>query len=945
MKKPSNKQAKKASKLAKAENLKKIHVVFICDEGYILPTCVAIKSLEVNNKGNYYNIHIIGHNIKEESIKKIENLSSKYIRIDVINDFCIPINEKEINKERHVTTASLLKFYIPQILKDINKVIYIDSDTLILKDLYELYNTNISDFYGAVVIDNQTITGKETHLKKLNFKFEAYFNSGVMLLNLALMRENNITDKLIDYRLNKYNHFMDQDAFNMVIGEKVKYISLKYNCLNYFFKILDIKTLEKLHNEKLFANIIDNYRNAVILHLGGKEKPWNINMGYLSDLYKGYANKINWNIKYKPYISIIIPIYNSEKYLKQCLDSVINQTLKEIEIICVDDGSTDSSLEILKEYAKKDDRIIILKQKNSGSAAARNYALTKASGKYIGFIDSDDYIDNNYYEELLKSAILNKADISATSQCKLFKNNKIISSKNMGLIKHEITSIIDKGKIITSTGVSWNKIYNKDFLDKNNIRCLELKNAAEDNYFTDTSIICANKITTINNATYYYRLNDISQTQIIKTKKEFSMIDVYKEIDNFIMKLNILYNDKKQWLEIMNERKYLDFNAFIKSMDVNIVNEFRLMFLKSFPLLKNKLMQLIVSLTSYPARINTVNQTIESILNQSMKADKVILWLAPEQFPNKEKDLPKQLLDLCDKGLTIDWYHDIKSYKKLIPTLKKYPDAIIVTADDDLIYNKNWLKLLYDEYIKNPDVLCAHRTHCIKLKNKKIDKYKNWKWLGYTEAPSYSNFITGGGGVLYPPNSLHKDVLKEDVFIKLCPNADDVWFWAMSVLNNIKIKVAEKHIKRLNIIEGTQDCALSKENVINNKNDEQLAKVLKAYPEVMKKLIKEHKKQRKAEEKNKPSLLKSYLLLPFYLLKIQQMKRVLGKSKPSRVFSVNRYGNKKVYRILGFKFAFNNIKKDVIDNQEKIIKMLNDLTIRQKKLEQECKELRAQLKR
>ena len=223
-------------------------------------------------------------------------MSSKYINIRVINDFHIPIIEKNVNKERHVTTAALLKFYIPQILDDINKVIYIDSDVLILHNLNELYNIDLENNYAAAIIDNQTISGKETHLKKLNFKFEAYFNSGVMLLNLALMRKNNITDKLIDYRLNKYNHFMDQDAFNMVIGDNVKYISLKYNCLNCFFRILDIKTLEELHKEKLFSNIEDNYRNAVILHIGGKEKPWNINMGYLSNLYKQYAEKINWNI-------------------------------------------------------------------------------------------------------------------------------------------------------------------------------------------------------------------------------------------------------------------------------------------------------------------------------------------------------------------------------------------------------------------------------------------------------------------------------------------------------------------------------------------------------------------------------------------------------------------------------------------------------------------------
>ena len=91
-----------------------------------------------------------------------------------------------------------------------------------------------------------------------------------------------------------------------------------------------------------------------------------------------------------PKVSVIIPVYNVEKYLKQCLDSVVNQTLKDIEIICVNDGSTDNSLEILEEYAQKDNRIIIISQENQGQSVARNIALEKATGEYVGFVDSDD---------------------------------------------------------------------------------------------------------------------------------------------------------------------------------------------------------------------------------------------------------------------------------------------------------------------------------------------------------------------------------------------------------------------------------------------------------------------------------------------------------------------------------------------------------------------------
>ena len=105
-------------------------------------------------------------------------------------------------------------------------------------------------------------------------------------------------------------------------------------------------------------------------------------------------------IDYEPKVSVIIPVYNVEEYLRECLDSVVNQTLKEIEIICVDDGSTDSSLEILKEYAQKDNRITVIGTLNKNAGHARNIGISIARGKYLGFIDSDDYIEPTMYEEL-----------------------------------------------------------------------------------------------------------------------------------------------------------------------------------------------------------------------------------------------------------------------------------------------------------------------------------------------------------------------------------------------------------------------------------------------------------------------------------------------------------------------------------------------------------------
>ncbi|MBR3654179.1 MAG: glycosyltransferase family 2 protein [Elusimicrobia bacterium] len=249
------------------------------------------------------------------------------------------------------------------------------------------------------------------------------------------------------------------------------------------------------------------------------------------------------------------------------------------------------------------------------------------------------------------------------------------------------------------------------------------------------------------------------------------------------------------------------------------------------------MLNIVVSLTTYPARISTVNQAIETLLNQSVKADKVILWLGLEQFPNKEKDLPENLLALKNNGLTIDWCRDIKPYKKLIPALQKYPDKIIVTADDDVLYPSDWLEKLYKAYKDNPTYIHCHRAHRILFKfgRKKLVPYRKWLRCIKDVKPSFCNFFTGMGGVLYPPNCLHKDILREDLFMKLCPKNDDIWFWAMGVLNNREINIVKDNILDFDYIEDSQQTSLYEFNYYNN--DASINEVLSNYPQLIKSLF------------------------------------------------------------------------------------------------------------
>ena len=240
--------------------------------------------------------------------------------------------------------------------------------------------------------------------------------------------------------------------------------------------------------------------------------------------------------------------------------------------------------------------------------------------------------------------------------------------------------------------------------------------------------------------------------------------------------------------------------------------------------------KIIISLTSFPDRIPTLHRSLASLLNQTLKPDMVILWLAKEQFPDLENNLPEEILNLKEFGLSIRWCNDIKSYKKLVPALKEFPHDIIVTADDDVFYDRTMLEKLYNSYKKFPQNIHCHKTKKIIFKDGKITA-KQKKCYKY---PSFANIPVGVGGVLYPPHSLFKDAVSEELFTKLAPTNDDLWFWASAVLNNTKIMKIEHNIDEPVIIEETYDSP--KLSDINNHGEKlfyvQLENILNYYGEL-----------------------------------------------------------------------------------------------------------------
>ncbi|MBE6504801.1 MAG: glycosyltransferase [Methanobrevibacter millerae] len=599
-------------------------------------------------------------------------------------------------------------------------------------------------------------------------------------------------------------------------------------------------------------------------------------------------------------VSVVIAVYNVENYLKKCLDSVINQTLEDIEIICVDDGSTDNSPNILNDYKNSDNRIQVIRQENQGRSGATNTGLKYVTGDYIFFVDSDDWIELTALEKLYNNAIENDSDLVLYDSIEHFSENQT-NIRDFYLLKDLTNEVFtykdEKQLVLNSYFVPWAKLYKTSFFKKHNLKFHNFL------LFVDISLtvpatLLAERITYLPEVLYHYnRLNQSSmQNTKIKSNRSKVIFELIDFVENFLnennffkeLELNFLkfkISQPKVMFDNLNEDSKDEFYQLLRkcffSIDSSaklisklplefysffihvitfdtyeqykVVNHYKnnineLFFeylnkndldlkLKDFNTVGiNDESDIIVSLTSFPERINEVPYTIYSLLNQNLKPKKVILWLASEEFPNKEDDIPSILLNLKNNGLEIKWCENLISYKKLIPSLKEYPDNIIATADDDVFYADTWLESLYNSYLENPNSIICTRSRKIKINDDNtFDKYVNWPVSESSEDASYLNLFTGVGGVLYPSNSLNHEVLNYDVASKLCPHADDLWFWAMAVLNKTKIvKIDFKNPTSLNIyrsLEFSDDKRLFELNI--NKNDEQIKNIINEFPKIL----------------------------------------------------------------------------------------------------------------
>lgn len=245
-------------------------------------------------------------------------------------------------------------------------------------------------------------------------------------------------------------------------------------------------------------------------------------------------------------VSIIIPVYGVEKYIERCLNSVVNQTLKDIEIIIVNDDTKDNSMAICEKYARQDNRIKIYNKENEGLGLTRNYGIERASSKYIAFLDSDDYVDIDYYEKLYRQIVKEGADVCFSSKKRVDNYGKIMLDNDIFLKPGVYSSkqILDFMLIKTPENrykkismSAWRALYNIDVLEKFNIKFVsEREYISEDFLFTIDYLFHAKKVTFVNDTYHYYCYNGASLTNSYKA-------DRFEKALTFIEKLRSKFEE------------------------------------------------------------------------------------------------------------------------------------------------------------------------------------------------------------------------------------------------------------------------------------------------------------------------------------------------------------------------------------------------------------------
>lgn len=319
-----------------------------------------------------------------------------------------------------------------------------------------------------------------------------------------------------------------------------------------------------------------------------------------------------------------------------------------------------------------------------------------------------------------------------------------------------------------------------------------------------------------------------------KTKIEVNYKYMYSLIIIFLESLKHRYRSKNKLIRAINYFKYL----FIVNIENFVVRHYSTFFLSLNGRQRDK--RIVVSLTTYPGRINECYYTLKTIFAQTIKPDRIVLWLAESQFP--DHILPKQFNKLIDKGLEIRYCEDLRSHKKYFYMLQEQKDnELVITFDDDIIYHPNTIKRAIKQHLKYPFSIVCNEAKVITLDvdKKSLSSYNSWVKAsdGSKEPDIYKYSILTGSGCLYPYGIMPKETFNIDNIKNLAFTADDLWITFIAKQFEIKVAPTDIMAKPYTTIINSQTSHLAQVNCLGSGNDDAIRRLLDVYPLMKDKLL------------------------------------------------------------------------------------------------------------
>lgn len=546
-----------------------INICMITDKNYITAAAVAIHSMIVNKGSEKYNYFIITSNISEEQEKEFKKFEREDVSVTVIRENAEKrfngLHNFSGNSTSTASIAALLKFIIPDLLPDIDKILYLDSDLIVEKDLGELYATELEENYAAVAEDSCMHCQRDEYTAAVTH----YFNSGIMLLNLKKMRQNNISAVLIEAKRNIYDDTqVDQNILNMVFDGKVTRLPVRYNLSPYGIENTSINNINLKYGTQ-YETKSELFSDAVIIHFSSAVKPWNDPYSCFAYKWKHYYLSLNSdkNNEHKERygISAVITCRNAEKQIESTVKSVLEQNFSDFEIIFIDYGSTDSTAEIIQKYTEKYSNITLYNFNESCEESARNFGIQKAQGKYVHLINCGDNLECGCWKKAYAIANENDTDVILfEAEAAQRKNNRIIKDICPKIYNGNdlFAQFLNAGTINFCAGMMLAK---HEFLTDNNITFPETGNDA-DKYFIYKTVTMAKNAIVLPDAFYKTGMHEsIYSSDIGEKEKIISLFNTIIElIGDFnsqedISECNTVIFKYIQALCTELEKKYRDF--------------------------------------------------------------------------------------------------------------------------------------------------------------------------------------------------------------------------------------------------------------------------------------------------------------------------------------------------------------------------------------------------